>query len=224
MILSRLPTHSLTYKMITLSPPVSRFDHQFGFETAPVTLVEYGDFTDAVSGAAYWKVKEVLQAFGGQIRFVFRSFPRIPERRVKRFDWLDLNRINAQVAAEAAEAANAQGQFWKMYTYLFSHQSRMSEDLLFQYAAILNLDTDRFKHDLAEHVHAPRVELSYDSGIQSGVLRPPTFFINGVHYKDEFEMLSSAVEESLTLSTQNNSVRTTRPNAAVEVYHRNGTS
>ncbi|MBC8041808.1 MAG: thioredoxin domain-containing protein [Rhizobacter sp.] len=211
--------------MITLSPPVSRFDHQFGFETAPVTLVEYGDFTDAASGEAYWTVKEVLRAFGSQLRFVFRSFPRMPERRIKRFDWLDFNRINAQVAAEAAEAANAQGQFWKMYAHLFSHQSQMSEDLLLQYAAILNLDTDRFEHELAEHVYAPRVELSYDSGIQSGVLKPPTFFINGVHYDDDFEGLGGAIEESLRLSQKSvtRHIQSMRQSVASGLYRRSGT-
>ena len=77
----------------TLTPPVGERDHVTGPATAPVTLVEYGDFECASCRKAWPMVKELQRRLGKSLRFVFRNFP------------LTKLHPNAQHAAEAAEAA-----------------------------------------------------------------------------------------------------------------------
>ncbi|MFY9552805.1 MAG: thioredoxin domain-containing protein, partial [Thermoanaerobaculia bacterium] len=89
--------------MSRLTPPVSEADHRSGPDDAPVTLVEYGDFECPSCGAAYPIVEGVRRRMGSRLRFVFRNFP------------LTQMHPHAMRAAEAAEAAGAQGKFWQMY-------------------------------------------------------------------------------------------------------------
>jgi protein-disulfide isomerase len=86
---------------------------------------------------------------------------------------------NAQVAAEAAEAAHAQGKFWEMYDMLLSHQGRLMVRDLVRYAEELGLDTERFRDELRRRLHAARVAEDVASADESGVSGTPTFFING---------------------------------------------
>jgi protein-disulfide isomerase len=151
----------------TLNPPVSERDHVIGPRTAPVTLVEYGDFECPYCGAAHPVVKEVQRRLANGLRFAFRHFP--------------LTRVHphAEHAAEAAEAAGAQGKFWEMHDLLFEHQNALEDEDLLLYAAFLGLDMDRFASELELGVHAPRVRDDFLSGVRSGVNGTPTFFING---------------------------------------------
>jgi protein-disulfide isomerase len=151
----------------TLTPPVSERDHVIGTRTAPVTLVEYGDYECPYCGAAHPVVKEVRRRLGSGLRFAFRHFP--------------LTRVHphAEHAAEAAEAAGAQGKFWPMHDLLFEHQNALDDEDLLVYAASLGLDLDRFASELELGVHAPRVREDFLSGVRSGVNGTPTFFING---------------------------------------------
>ncbi len=59
----------------TLTPPVGERDHVTGPATAPVTLVEYGDFECASCRKAWPMVKELQRRLGKSLRFVFRNFP-----------------------------------------------------------------------------------------------------------------------------------------------------
>jgi protein-disulfide isomerase len=86
---------------------------------------------------------------------------------------------HAQLAAEAAEAAAAQGKFWEMHDMLLSHQDALADDDLVRYAGDLGLDTDRFAEELRRRAHAPRVSADVASADESGVSGTPTFFING---------------------------------------------
>src|SRR5262245_66367346 len=97
-----------------LTVPVSATDHAEGPENAAVTLVEYGDYQCAFCGQAYPIVKEIQRRFGPRLRFVFRNFP------------LGQLHPQAQHAAEAAEAADAHGQFWAMHGDLFEHQRALA--------------------------------------------------------------------------------------------------
>ncbi len=153
-----------------LSLPVSERDHAHGPADAAVTLVEYGDFECPYCRAAVPIVGELQQALGEQLRFVFRHFP------------LHALHPHAQNAAEAAEAAAAQGRFFGMHTALFEHQDALGDDDLVTYAADLGLDTDRFRRDLRTHAHAGRVQADIDSGLESGVRGTPTFYIQEVRY------------------------------------------
>src|SRR5881275_517537 len=115
-----------------LTPLVSQHDHQQGPETAPVTVVEYGDYECPYCGEAYPIVKEIQLRLGERLRFVFRNFP------------LKEAHPHAEHAAEAAEAAAGQGKFWQMHDSLFEHQQALDDAHLVRYAAELKLDVDRF--------------------------------------------------------------------------------
>jgi len=150
--------------------PVGPRDHVRGPAQAPVTLVEYGDYECPYSGAAYPIIEEVRRRLGDDLRFVFRHFP--------------LSRIHphAAKAAEAAEAAAAQGTFWPMHDLLFTHQDALEEDELVSYAAMLGLDLVRFSDELTSGVHAARVRDDFMNGVRSGVAGTARFFINGRGY------------------------------------------
>ena len=159
-----------------LSLPVSDRDHAQGPADAPVTLVEYGDYECPHCGRAYPIVKELQRRLGAQLRFVFRNFP------------LREMHPHAVRAAEAAEAAAAQGQFWEMHDTLFEHQWSLTDRSLLEYAAALGLDTVRFEQDLSARTHEPRVREDFRSGVRSGVNGTPTFFINGVRYDGSWDL------------------------------------
>ncbi|MFL6496037.1 MAG: DsbA family protein [Nitrososphaera sp.] len=171
-----------------LTVPVSiGLDHIRGSINAPITIVEYGDYECPYTGGAYPVVKEIMKQFDERIYFVFRNFP------------LNYIHPHAQHAAEAAEAAAAQGKFWQMHDYLFEHQKALDDAHLFEYAKKVGLDIDKFKKEMSEHVYAPLINKSLKSGIDSGVEGTPTFFINGEHYEDSWDLdtLTSFLNKSL---------------------------
>lgn len=154
-----------------LAPPVDpERDHVRGPEDAPVTLVEYGDFGCPHCRDARETVRRLLQRRGSDVRFVFRHFP------------LENRHPGARLAAEAAEAAAAQGAFWDMHDHLFRQQGRLAREELVAAAEELGLDVDRFRRELDDEVHADRVEADFDSGVRSGVNGTPTFFVDGVRH------------------------------------------
>jgi protein-disulfide isomerase len=149
-----------------LAEPINESDHVQGAASAPVTLVEYGDFECPLCGQAFPAVKLIQQRFGSQLRFAYRHFP------------LNVH-PNAQRAAEAAEAAGAQGMFWEMHERLFRHQLHLKPSDLERYAAELGLDLRRFEVDLNSGVYGPRVQADIASGVRSRVKGTPGFFVNG---------------------------------------------
>ena len=153
----------------TLSPPVDPArDHVRGATEALVTLVEYGDFQCPYCGDAYPVVQDLRKTFGDRLRFVFRHMP-----------FADLHPASP-AAAEASEAAGAQGRFWEMHDRLFEHQLELSEADLRAHAEAIGLDLERFEAEIRDGVHAARVEEDYRSGTRSGVPSTPRFFVNGV--------------------------------------------
>ena len=150
-------------------------DHIQGASDAAVTLLEYGDYECPYCGAAYPIVKQVQEAMGDRLRFVFRNFP------------ITTAHPHAEQAAEAAEAADAQGKFWPMHDLLYENQQRLEDDDLAGYAEQLGLDVERFRRELAEHAHAERVHDDFMSGVRSGVNGTPTFYIDGVRYEGSYD-------------------------------------
>jgi diadenylate cyclase len=171
---------------VWLDTPVGDRDHVRGAATAPVTLVEYGDFECPYCGRMYPVVKELRKRAGDRLRVVFRHFP------------LDSVHPHARRAAEAAEAAAAQGRFWEMHDLLFENQDNLDDEALRRYAARLGLDMARFEDDLAERRHAPRVREDRLDGERTGVEGTPTFFINGARYEGSLDLegMLAAVEEA----------------------------
>jgi protein-disulfide isomerase len=170
-----------------LTPPISEQDHRLGPDTAPMTLVEFGDYECPYCGTAHLIVKEILRRLGDQLRFVYRHFPLIQIHP------------HAEHAAEAAEAAGARGEFWQMHDTLFEHQQELDDRHLVLYAVALGLDEDRFVREMAEHAYAQRVLEDLLSGARSGVSGTPTFFINeGRYYKSyNLETLLPAIEAAM---------------------------
>jgi protein-disulfide isomerase len=161
---------------LTLPPPNSDHDHIQSPPSAPVTLVEYGDYECPYCGQAYPIIKEVQKHLGNKLRFVFRSFP------------LAEIHPHAQHAAEAAEAAAVQNKFWQMHDFLYEHQQAPEDKHLDKYADKLGLDISRFNIDISTRVHRGRIREDFLSGVYSGVNGTPTFYINGMHYNDSWDL------------------------------------
>jgi protein-disulfide isomerase len=161
-------------------------DHIQGPAEAPVTLLEYGDYECPYCGAAYPIVKQVQARMGDRLRFVFRNFP------------ISTSHPHAEQAAEAAEAAAAQGRFWEMHDHLYEHQRHLEAGDLRTYAEELGLDVERFDRELAEHVHAARVRDDFMSGVRSGVNGTPTFYVNGTRHDGPYDLdsLLAALERA----------------------------
>ena len=160
-----------------LTLPVSeQRDHIRGRADAPITLVEYGDFECPDCGSAYEMIEDLRAFLGARLRFVYRHFP------------LTQIHLNAQLAAEASEAAASQRKFWQMHDTLFTHQHALDETHLAEYADQLGLALTPFLGALASHIHAPRVHEDFLSGVHSGVNGTPTFFINEYRYDGPREL------------------------------------
>lgn len=175
--------------MNKLDPPVGPDDPVRGNPDALVTLVEYGDFECPYCGRAHLALQEVERRMGDDLRFVHRHFP------------LAQIHPHALLAAEAAEAAGAQGKLWPMHDLLYEHQSALEVDDLIAYAHALGLDTARFTDDLVSHAHLHHVEHDYQSGVRSGVHGTPMFFINDVLYEDSWD------PDSITLALRAAAIR-----------------
>jgi Na+/H+ antiporter NhaA len=161
-------------------------DHIRGSPQGPVTLVEYGDYECPYCGRAEVVVRELLDSFGDDLRYVWRHLP--------------LNDVhpNAQMAAEAAEAAGAQGAFWEMNDRLLQHQDQLTPADLRRHAEELGLDVDRFWDELRRRDYAERVADDVASADASGVAGTPGFFINGRRHQGSYdiETLTSAVRRA----------------------------
>lgn len=166
-----------------LAVPVGERDHVLGPLGAPLSLVEFGDYECRHSGQAYHVQNALERRMSKQLRIIYRHFP------------LSVVHSRAELAAEAAEAAAAQGKFWEMHALLFEHQAELDDAALLRYAVRLNLDIERFRRELGERVYAARVREDFMMGIRSGVNGTPTFFINGVRHDGplDFGTLHSAL-------------------------------
>lgn len=122
-------------EIVRLKTAVTDRDHVAGPQSAPVTLVEYGNFECIHCGRSYPVIKEVRKLLGDSLRFVFHHFPTVRTHP------------HSLGAAEAAEAAAAQGKFWEMHDELFTHQQALenrdlSADVGSLLAAIKLADTE----------------------------------------------------------------------------------
>jgi Na+/H+ antiporter NhaA len=161
-------------------------DHIRGPDDAPVTLLEYGDFECPYCGRAEQVIRELLSSVGSDVRYVWRHLP--------------LNDVHprAQLAAEASEAASAQGSFWEMHDALLADQESLRVSDLQRQAAELGLDLERFNDELHGHQHAGRVLEDVVSADESGVSGTPTFFINGRRHYGVYDIdaLTEAVRSA----------------------------
>lgn len=167
-----------------LKPEVGTTDHCQGNANAELTIVEFGDYQCPHCGAAYPIVKEILDTFGQQIRFVFRNFPLAEAHPY------------ARAAACAAEAAGLQGSYWEMHDAIYEKQSLLDHDFLIRLAETLGLDLARFKADCEAVQVQEKVALDFESGIRSGVNGTPAFFINGTRFDGGATDLYAVLQEN----------------------------
>jgi protein-disulfide isomerase len=157
--------------IVRLKNGVDERDHASGSQTAPVTLLEYGNFQCLDCGRAYPVIKEIQRLLADNLYFVFRNFPTVRTHP------------HAIRAAEAAESAAAQGKFWEMHDELFTHQQALEDHDLSRFAKRIGLDVERFARDMAEHSFLKKIEAEYQSALfDEHVTGTPTFYINEVRY------------------------------------------
>ena len=163
-------------------------DHTRGPEAAPVTLLEYGDYQCSYCGQAEVVIRELLESFGDELRYVWRHLP------------LTDVHPDAQTAAEAAEAAAAQGRFWELHDRLLVNQDALATGDLKRHAEAIGLDVHRFAEEVRRREHEERVADDVASADASGVAGTPTFFINGRRHQGAYDTaaLTRAVRAAQT--------------------------
>ncbi len=167
-------------------------DWMEGVLSAKVVLVMYGDYQCPRSADVYKLIKAIKRELSASLGedylcFIFRHFPQTQIHP------------HAQRAAQAAEAAAAQGQFWLMNDTLFTHQQKLENGYLVEYANDLGLDIPQFLKDLSKQVHIDRINEDIEGGIQSGVTTTPALFINGIRYTGRWskaQLMAAIVSES----------------------------
>src|SRR5712671_630778 len=136
----------MSEEIVTLKSPVTDQDHVAGPGNAAITLVEYGNFECIQCGSAYRSLKQIRSALADGLCLVFRNFPMVQTHP------------RSLRAAEAAEAAAAQGKFWQMHDELFTHQKALEDHDLIRYAKRAGLDIERLTHDLADNVFLLKIQ------------------------------------------------------------------
>ena len=155
--------------------PIRPSDHIHGLADAPFTLVEYGDYECPDCGRLYVILRDLQREIASRLRIVYRHYT------------LSGIHHHAQQAAEAAEAAGAQGKFWEMHTLLFERQDDLRTKDLIRYAEELTLDVEQFRNELKSETHSERVRADFQAGVQNGVYGTPGLFLNGVRYDDAWD-------------------------------------
>lgn len=161
--------------MSDLKPPLNRDDHLLGHRGAPIQLVEFGDYECPFCGQAHPIVEALRETLGDRLVFAFRHLP------------LPGIHPHAELAAEAAEAAGAQGRFWEMHEHLYTHQEALEMHFLEEFAVLLELDEARFIEDLRSHRFLEKIRADEKSATLSGVRGTPAFFINNQRHQGAWD-------------------------------------
>ena len=176
--------------------PVHELDHAIGPSDARVTVVNYGDYECPDCHRRHREVEKMFDQLMNSIRFVYRHFPLIKVHP------------RALRAAEAAEAAAAQGKFWQMHRHLYSQPDKLDDRHLRRYANEVGLDIDRFDREMAAGTYSEQILSDYRNSITYGISGTPTTFINGELFAMSGLELFSAVK---TILKENESSRNAAP-------------
>ena len=168
-------------KALTLPEPER--DHIHGSADGSIKLLEFGDYECPFCAETQPIIREIQRRLGDNLCFAFRHFP------------LANIHPHSEHAAEASEAAGAQGNFWGMHDTLFENQRALEDEDLAAYAAELGLDEARLIREVTSSVYARRIREDFQSGVRGGVNGTPTLFINGERYdgKRDLEHLLGAL-------------------------------
>jgi len=157
-------------RILKLTVPVGEKDHAIGPANAVVTVVNYGDYECPDCHKRHREVERVIDELRGSARFVYRHFPLVNVHS------------NALRAAEAAEAAAAQGKFWEMHRRLYLQPDKLQDRDLHRHAREIGLDLERFDREMASDTYADQIRNAYYNSITHGITGAPTTFINEVLY------------------------------------------
>jgi len=141
-------------------------DPFWGPEDAPVTIIEFSDFQCSFCQRHFDQTLPLLlDTYSDRVRYVYRDFP--------------ITTIHPQAfkAAEAAQCAFAQGQFWEYHDVLFQNQTALDVASLKKHATALGLDSGAFDECLDSGRYTEEVQADLDDGRSYGVNGAPTFFI-----------------------------------------------
>jgi len=177
----------MSAEIVRLKNAVTDEDHVAGPESAAVTLLEYGNFECIHCGQAYPIIKQIRSLLSSDLRFVFRHFPTVRTHP------------HSLRAAEAAEAAGAQGKFWEMHDELFTHQMALEDRDLMRYSKRIGLDVDRFSREMSENIFLPRIQAAYQQSLfDEHVTGTPTIYLNEIRYTGatDLQTLLEAIKES----------------------------
>jgi len=163
----------------SLFPPISEDDHVLGPADASVTVLEYADFQCPTCAGLAPVLALLGIEYPQDFRLVFRHFPLL-----HRSDY-----DKTALAAQAAEAAAAQGKFWEMHDLLYGKQSEWKslspadfERWLYDQTALVGLDLAQFQADLNSAAIVTRVQQAWEDGLQTGLPYTPFLLINGQIY------------------------------------------
>ena len=170
-----------------LSPPLEDVDHIRGERGAKLELVMFGDFQCPFCLGAQSILRRLHDRLGDRMVFAFRHLP-IPEKHPL-----------APMAAQASEAAGAQGKFWEYHDGLFAAQPRLSRETMIAVGRDLGLDAERLAAEIDAEAYSERVERDLASAAASGASGTPTFFANGVHHFGAYD--ASSLIEALESNT-----------------------
>ena len=155
---------------MNLPIPVNERDHVIGPPNAPIIVVNYGDYECPDCHRRHREVEKMFDQLVNSVRFVYRHFPLVNVHP------------RALRAAEAAEAAAAQGRFWEMHRHLYSHSDKLEERHLRRYAKEIGLDLEQFDREMSSSTYADQIMKDYYNSLVHGITGTPTTFINGELY------------------------------------------
>jgi cyclophilin family peptidyl-prolyl cis-trans isomerase len=191
-------------------PAVTDADHISGPADASITLIEYADFQCPGCAAMHLLRTYLADTYGDSLRYVYRHFP------------LSFH-PNAIIAAEAAEAASAQGKFWEMHDLLYERQQEWGQltgdavrEKLIEYAGELGLDRDRFVEDLDGHKYLDRINADGQTAIQAQLGGTPTYIINGVVYPSQWGLHPVLVTGFINLLQLKDRMYTSPPEQVID--------
>jgi protein-disulfide isomerase len=189
-------------EVVRLKNGVTERDHAAGPASAPVTLLEYGNFECIDCGRVYSEIQKVRKVLGDNLRFVFRHFPMVRTHP------------HSLRAAETSEAAAAQNKFWEMHDQLFTHQNALSDKDLLRHAKHIGLDLERFSRDMAEHNFLKQIEADYDRSLfDEHITGTPTLYLNEVRYSGRTD--SASLLEAIELSDTEKTIKLPQPDKGI---------
>ncbi len=160
---------------LSATPRISQYDVILGDPKAPITLIEYGDYQCPFCGRFFMETESSLREEyikTGKVKMIFKNFQFLGPESV--------------AAAEAAECAKDQKQFWTYHDALYNaevkdgveYNGNLSRDLFLKMAGDLNLNISEFTQCFDSKKYSSRVSQDAADAQSAGIRSTPTVFVN----------------------------------------------